>query len=72
MPRPRQKLSEVLFLTETTLELSDEEAVAAYEAEFGKKISLDALRKRRQRLGIKKKGYNGTFEVLPRGSKEDE
>jgi len=55
--------SEDMFLADVAATLSDEEAVKEFEKEFNKPISLAALRKRRQRLKLHKKGFAGRFEM---------
>lgn len=66
MSRKRNDLEETIFLAEIVETMSDEEAAAAYETRFGKKISVSALRKRRQRAGYKKEGWNKQFKLVKR------
>lgn len=64
MPRRPNKAAENVFLAEVAAGLTDAEAVVLFEETFGRKITLDALRKRRQRLGLKKVGWDGQFLLV--------
>jgi len=64
MPRSPNKSAENVFLAETAAELTDEQAVKLFEETFGRPITLAALRKRRQRLGFKKHGFDGQFVLI--------
>lgn len=63
MPKYRNPLEENIFLLQTCLTMTDEAAIVAFRERFGRTLSLAALRKRRQRLGMKKKGWDGQFIV---------
>lgn len=63
MSRTRNALLEQQFIVDN-IQLSDDELVKAYEDKFNKPITLAAIRKRRQRLGIKKEGYAGKFSLV--------
>lgn len=64
MSRRRNPLKETLFLVEVAADMTDEEAAAAFKKEFGRPISIEAIRKRRQRLGLAKRGWDGKFELI--------
>lgn len=64
MSRKRNSLLEQAFLIESVETMTDEQAAKAYEDRFGKAISVAALRKRRQRMGLKKKGWDGKFVMV--------
>lgn len=63
MPKPRNMPSEDMFLTDVAPTLSDEEAAKEFEKTFNKPISKAAIRKRRQRLKLAKKGFAGKFKM---------
>lgn len=71
MSRRRNPLSETLFLAEVAADMTDEEVCAAFKKEFGRPISIEAIRKRRQRLGLAKRGWDGKFEMVPKDKGEE-
>lgn len=63
MPRKKNSLAETSFIISSADSMTDEDAAKAYHATFGKTITVAALRKRRQRLGLKKRGWDGQFKL---------
>lgn len=69
MANKRQSQLENDFIIEISATMSDEEAVRAFREEFGRPITVAALTKRRQRMGLKKEGWRNYSKLL---EEEDE
>lgn len=55
------------YIKENAASMSDEQMAISLSTLFNKNFTTGATRKQRQRLGIKKSGYRGFFNVVSDG-----